>query len=545
MIFFSTLLLAMFITIVLIPLFKGLAVRLRIVDIPNPRKIHTRPMPRIGGPAMALGALIPIICWSSMDGYVQSILIGSGIVVLFGLFDDIKDLNYRAKFISQFAAALFVVFYGGIKLKWPDMPLPGGMIFANIFCTALTLFFIVGVTNAINFSDGLDGLAGGVSILTFIGIGYLAYLSDNTVITLISAAVIGAIFGFLRFNTYPAVIFMGDAGSQVLGFLAAVLSVSLVQSNPPYCVALPLLLVGFPVLDTLTVMTERIAEKSSPFTADTRHFHHRLIRLGFYHTEAVLFIYVFQALIITAAVLFRFYSEWFMTALYLLFSGTVLGWFLVAEKTGKRIVRSNFFDNTIKGNLKILKEKKLLVKVSFKIIYIGIPLLLLITSFIPVNIPVYFTLFAFILALIILLTLIFKKDRLTNVLRFCIYLFVPYLIFISRTDIALWLNGRMEAVYNLSFGVLVFFVIATLKFTTRKKGFKSTPMDFIILFIALIVPNLPVIHSGSEHMGLLAAKAIVFLFSYEVIIGELRGEVDKLGMAAAAAFMVVFIKGVI
>ena len=535
----------MFITIVLIPFFKGYAARLKIVDNPNQRKIHTRPMPQIGGLAMALGVLVPIICWSPMDRFTQSILIGSCIVVVFGLIDDVKGLGYKPKFISQCVAALIVIFYGGIKLKCPGIPLSGGMIFANISSLALTFIFIVGVTNAINLSDGLDGLAGGISILSFIGIGYLAYLSDNIAITLISVAVIGAIFGFLRYNTYPAIVFMGDAGSQVLGFLAAALSISLVQNNPPYCVVLPLLLVGFPVLDTLTVMTERIVEKSSPFVADTKHFHHRLIRLGFYHTEAVLFIYIFQALIITAAVIFRFYSEWFLAALYLIFSGAVLGWFIVAEKTGKRITRSGFFDNTIKGTLKTLKEKKLPIKVSFKIIYIGIPLLLLITSFIPVNVPIYFSIFSIVMAAIILIAVFFKKKWLGIFLRFSIYLSVPYLIFISRTDMAPWLNGRIENLYSLSFGLLVFFVIITLKLTKRQKGFKSTPMDFLILFIALIVPNLPVVHLDDGHMGLLAAKTIVFLFSYEVIIGELRGDLNKLGIATAITLMVFFTKGFI
>ncbi|MCD6273959.1 MAG: undecaprenyl/decaprenyl-phosphate alpha-N-acetylglucosaminyl 1-phosphate transferase [Deltaproteobacteria bacterium] len=540
---FSTLLLSMFITIILIPCFKGYAVKMNAVDIPNQRKIHKTTMPKIGGLAMAIGALVPILFWSRMDHFIQSILAGASVVVIFGFLDDIKNLGYKTKFTGQIAAALIVILYGGVKIQYLGALLPDGSLLPNLFSIPLTLIFIVGITNAINLSDGLDGLAGGISILTFIGIGYLAYLSDNSAILLVAVAVTGAIFGFLRFNTFPAVIFMGDAGSQALGFIAAVLSISITQSNSPFCAVLPLLLTGFPVLDTLTVMTERIIAHKPPFMADKRHFHHRLLNLGFFHTEAVLLIYIFQALLITAAVLLRFFSEWFILIIYLIFSGTIIYFFLTAKKTGARLARLNWFDKSIKGRLKILKEKKVMIKISFKTIYHGIPLLLLATAFIPVNIPIYFSIFSIMACMLILASIFFKKKSLCNILRLCLYLSIPFLIFISESTPATWINSSMTQIYNLSFGFLVFFVIMTLKFTNRQHGFKTTPMDFLILFVALVVPNLPAVYFENNHLGLITAKIIVFLFSYEVIVGELRGESGKLGAATAGTFMIIFIKG--
>ena len=162
-----------------------------------------------------------------------------------------------------------MIFFGGLQIKFLGVCLPDGFQLPEILSVLLTLLAIVGVTNAINLSDGLDGLAGGSSLLIFLCIGYLAYtgsyIANNYFIVLISASVIGSIFGFLRFNTYPATVFMGDAGSQLLGFLAITLSLGLTQCNTPLSAFLPLLLLGFPVLDTLAVMVERISNGRSPF----------------------------------------------------------------------------------------------------------------------------------------------------------------------------------------------------------------------------------------------------------------------------------------
>jgi UDP-GlcNAc:undecaprenyl-phosphate GlcNAc-1-phosphate transferase len=535
----------MFITISITPFFKWYAVKINAVDVPDERKIHEHPTPRIGGVAMVTGALIPLLCWSDMDRFLTSVLIGSTIIVVFGVWDDIKPLGYKVKFSGQVAAALIVIFYGGVQLNNPGEFFAGSKMFHMMVFIPLTFMFIIGVTNAINLSDGLDGLAGGISVLSFAGIGCLAYLCGNTAILMISVAVAGAIFGFLRFNTFPAVIFMGDAGSQVLGFLMAVLSLSLVQNNPPYSTALPLLLVGLPVLDTLTVMIKRMAAKTSPFKADNQHFHHRLLYLGFYHTEAVFCIYVFQMLIIISAVVFRFYSECNIIGLYLLFALCVTGGLIFAEKAGKGRVRDILFDNFLKRILKILKEKKFFIKASFKTIGTGIPLLLLFTAFIPAKIPMYFSYISVVLCLVVLAGGVFFKKWKSGMLRFSIYSFTPFLIFISETDMALWLNFRMERAYNLLFVVFIFLAILVLKLTQRKKGFKPTLIDFLILFIALIVPKLTIGNFAGGFMEIIAVKAIIFIFGYEVIIGELRGEINRLGLLTAAAFVVVFARGIL
>ncbi|MDL2121706.1 MAG: undecaprenyl/decaprenyl-phosphate alpha-N-acetylglucosaminyl 1-phosphate transferase [Deltaproteobacteria bacterium] len=535
----------MFITIVLIPIFKGLAVRVNVMDVPNKRKVHSCPMPKSGGIAMALGALVPIFFWVPATEFVRAVLIGAGIVVLFGLIDDVRNLRWKTKLAGQCAAALVVILYGGVKIKSLGILLPYDVLMPDWFAIPFTLIAIVGVTNAINLSDGLDGLAGGISLLIFICIGCLAYCGDNIVIALLSVAIVGAILGFLRFNTYPAVLFMGDAGSQLLGFLSVTFSLALTQGNTSFTPLLPLILLGFPVLDTLTVMYERLAGGRSLFVADKNHFHHKLIRLGLYHTEAVLVIYIFQAFLVTFAFVFRFYSEWFFLIFYMIFSACILSGFFVAKKSGWKFKRYDFVDKIIKGRLRILKEKNILIKVSSRLVEVGVPSLLLFTCFLPASMPIYFSFFSMALLVLLLVTLCIKKEWMGTVLRLILYPLIPIVIYWGETDMVAWMNDKLVVPYNLFFGFLFLFVILTLKFTRRRNGFKSTPMDFLILFIALAVPNFPDEQIQSYHMGLMAAKIIVFFFSYEVLIGELRVKLNRLVLTTILALMIISVKAML
>lgn len=544
MIFFSTLLISMFITMALIPLFSGMAVKLNALDIPDERKVHHTPIPRSGGPAMALGAILPVLFWEHGDNVLNAILIGSGIIVLFGMIDDFKNIGFKEKFAGQVIASLIVILYGGIKIKSLGLFFSSSAPMPEWFAIPLTIFVIVGVTNAINLSDGLDGLAGGISLLSFASIGYLAYTMGNTNITILSTSMVGVIFGFLRFNTYPASLFMGDAGSQLLGFLAAVLSLSLTQENTTLSPLLPLFLLGLPVLDTLTVMFTRIYNKKSPFKPDMNHFHHKIIRLGFYHNEAVVLIYIIQILMVMAAVIFRFQSEWFLMILYITFAVTILAGFFIAGKTGWKLKRYDLLEKVIKGRLRVIKEKNIIIKVSFRLIIIVAPLLLLFTSFIPTNIPVYFSIFTAALSGLIIVCLLTKNQRwIVNALRVALFLSIPVLIYLSEVDIAIWMKDRLGQPYNLSFGFLLIAIILTLKFTRRKNGFRMTPMDFLILILALVVPNLPDEKIQSFHMGLISVKIIILLLGFEVLIGESRMKFIWLGFTTVPALLVISVRG--
>ncbi len=174
MIFLSTLLLSVFITIALIPLCSRVAVRANGLDVPNARKVHSHPIPRCGGVAMALGAVGPIVFWAQMTPQLSAFLAGCAILFATGLYDDFKGLGYQAKFMAQVLAALVLVLYGGVVISDVGNLLPNDMDLPGWLARIVTVFVVVGVTNAINLADGLDGLAAGVSMLVALAMMMIA-----------------------------------------------------------------------------------------------------------------------------------------------------------------------------------------------------------------------------------------------------------------------------------------------------------------------------------------------------------------------------------
>lgn len=457
--------------------------------------------------------------------------------------DDVKDLGYKPKFFGQIAATLVVIFYGGLTINNLGDLLPYGLDLPQFIAIPLTLVAIIGVTNAINLSDGLDGLAGGISLLSFLCIGYLGYRCNCVCTTMICVAIIGGLFGFLRFNTFPATVFMGDAGSQLIGFLGITLSLKLTQGNTPLSPVLPLLLVGFPVLDTLTVMAARKLHGRPVFSADKNHFHHKLMNIGLYHTEAVFFIYVIQAVLITFAFMFRYYSEWLLLSFYLLFTVPIFAGVLWANKTDRRLKRPGLFDFAVKNRLKIFKDENFLIKLSFISLEMALPVFLLFSIFLLKDVPVYISASAIFFILMIISSTLFFKSWIGSVLRISYYLMVPYLVFMSETTPVMWAKGPVTNIYNIAFIILAVFVVLTIKYTRRIKGFKATPMDFIILFVALIIPNLPDPGIQNYHMGVMATKIIVLFFSFEVWVCELRGKVGRPQLCTTVALVILAVRG--
>lgn len=490
---------------------------------------------------MALGAIIPILLWLHFDHSLKAILLGAAIVVLFGFIDDSRGLSYVWKFASQIAAALAVTCYGGLWIRDLGALLPQGMYLPGWLGIPLTVVVIVGATNAINLSDGLDGLAGGISIMSFICIAYLAYLGGDLIVALLSIAMIGAIFGFLRFNTFPATLFMGDAGSQLLGYWAVSLCLKITQVDHGFNSLLPMMLLGMPILDTLSVMLGRIAKGKSPFMPDKNHLHHRLLKLGLSHSETVFLIYGLQACMVTAAYLMRSGNEWIVLATSLCFATAVLISLAEAEKKGRLIKRHPFLEY-LPNSISI---HNIIIKTSFKASETGLTLLLGVTALVPLEVPVYVSALAGGLAVLVALTWFMKRGWIGFALRLCFYFFIPFAVYLSEMDAVPQLGMRLAAAYNVSFAILVLFIVMTLKFTRRKKGFKTTPLDFIVLFVALVVPNLPGGPVTGYHMSLIAAKTIVFFFGYEVLMGELRGNFRNVVLAFVSVLAMVCLRGLL
>lgn len=320
------------ISITLTPILMRYAGFLNMLDEPGERKVHETAIPRCGGLALAIGAVISILIFLPFYHELYGLIIGSMVIILFGILDDSFGLNYKWKFLGQFIAVLWVM-YGGIYLSFlPFAGLEPGALYITL---PLTVVFAIGVTNAVNLSDGLDGLAAGIMLMTFSVIAYMAIDAGGIPITVIALAVAGGIIGFLWFNTHPAIVFMGDTGSQFIGFMAVFLAIYLTQNvNQTLNPALPLLLLGLPILDTLTVMIRRIRAGRSPFSPDKTHIHHRLMKYGFSHAESVASIYLLHSFFLASALTFKHASDFVVIGAYLLISSSILLFFYLASITG-------------------------------------------------------------------------------------------------------------------------------------------------------------------------------------------------------------------
>ena len=542
MIFLSTLFMAVLITIGMTPLLSSLAIRHNLVDLPSERKVHFRPIPRIGGVAMACGVFVPLLFWYHADRFVLAFLAGAAVLVFFGLLDDLQDIPPKVKFVGQIIAAMIVIMGGGVQITSLGMLLPDAMQLPAVIGIPLTLVAIVGATNAINLSDGLDGLAGGSCLLIFAAVGCLAYLEGSTVIGLIALALFGVLFGFLRFNTHPATIFMGDAGSQFLGFSAATLSITLTQLKPTLSPVLPLILLGFPILDTLTVMVTRIAQKRSPFSADKNHFHHHLLGLGLQQSESVLVIYVLQTVLIGAALLLRYYSDWVLLLCYLLFSVATLTVFGRARKNGWQPGRFRIFNNRIAGRLRLIKREGTMITWSFRLFEIGIPLLLLATCVCAGTAPWYVKYSALLFSLLIAVVWFWGRVYMGKLLRVTLYLAIPFAVYLNETRPLIVLNDFTQTIFTLLFVLFAVLILVISKFSRRLGGFKSSPMDFLIIILAIAIPNLSAQQFHEYQVGLVAAKVIMLYFSFEVLLAEQRAKLHKIAFVTVVSLMVLALK---
>ena len=521
MFFLTTLLMSIIITIAIMPYSRELAVKLQAMDMPDHRKVHDHVMPKCGGMAMAMGACVPIMLWAPKSYFITGLLIGGLIIVFFGVADDIKDLSPQVKMLGQVMAALVITLVGGIKINNLGSLLPTGNFLPDWAAIPLTIFVIVGVTNATNLSDGLDGLAGGIALLIFLCIGYLGVSEKDWVMVMIAIAVGGSVLGFLRFNSYPAQLFMGDAGSQLLGFVAVVLAIKMAQQSSAISVILPLIIFGIPILDTLTVMIKRLAVGRSPFAADRNHFHHQLMAIGLYHTEAVLTIYLTQALLILFAIAYHGSNDWLLLSTYLLFACVVLGVFHIFHKTEYRIKRGHFL-KTIKSRLKPFKDRGQIIKFFFGIVRIGVPALLILNVFLQSLSNRADLLLSAGFLFLLLLAWVVNKRVLNQITKIAFYLFTPFIIFKCDLNLYSTLTPVQIWLYHALYLLLLTSVFMTMKLTRRSKGFKSSTLDFLVIFVILLISNLPNVALKSYLMGLVAVKTVILYYSYEVLVGEMR-----------------------
>ena len=531
---------AVVLTILLIPPLISVAGRIGAVDYPDVRKVHAMPVPRIGGLGMIVGALVPILAWLSLDDRVVSFLAGAVIIAVFGLWDDRADLDYRIKFLGQLAAVLLPVLFGGVVIShvpFVDTELPGWI------AIPLTIVLLVGVTNAINLSDGLDGLAAGLSLVSLAAIALLAYMAGGHVLLGVTLAIAGCVFGFLRYNTHPASVFMGDIGSQFLGFSVGVLAVLLTQVvNPALSPLLILLLLGLPVLDTLTVMFQRLREGRSPFTPDKNHLHHRLLAAGLHHYEAVTLIYLFQGAYVASAYFLRYESDILLMGVYSAISAMVL---LTPSFLGGR--RQAERDSVAVGNTGLLRllvairNHSLFKKLPLAVVELSVPLYLAYGLAQIETVPKDFSLFAMVGAVLLMLRMIFGYRLWFLFLRLFIFVTIAFVVYLSEMYPSFgggW-HFWLEVVF---FSSVVIALLLCIRYGAVGY-FKVTPTDMLVALGILAMAALPQDLLQELHLVPMMLKGVILFYASEVGMKAMHHRWGILPSSVLAALVMLAVRG--
>ena len=311
---FLRLFLTFILSLIVTPIIKIFAFRIGAYDEPGERRINKKIMPTAGG--LSIYTVFSFSCLFLFQSiiprdYILPIIIASGIIVLTGLIDDIKELSPKMKTLGILLGALVIYFATDIRIDLVTLPF-FGQLDLRWFSLPLTLFWILAITNAFNLIDGLDGLTSGVSIISLTTIGMIGYffLHAKTVyIPIVIFVLVASIAGFFPYNFYPAKIFLGDTGALFLGFMVAVMSLQGLKNATFITVITPMIILGVPITDTVYAIIRRLLNKRPISSADKMHLHHRLLSLGFTHRGAVMTIYALALVFSFVALLFSYASN--------------------------------------------------------------------------------------------------------------------------------------------------------------------------------------------------------------------------------------------
>ena len=273
------------------PWVKDMAIKAGALDAPDDRKVHKKPIPRMGGIAIYLGFVLAVLASMHVSREIVGLLLGGTVIMMVGIIDDMRQLSAKVKLLGQIAAAMVLVAFH-IRIEWLTNPF-GEMLYVDQFSVPLTILWVVGLTNTVNLIDGLDGLAAGVSTIASITILLVALQQNFWTVAILTAALAGAALGFLQHNFNPAKIFMGDTGSMFLGYMLAAVSIlGTVKSAATIALVVPIMALGLPIMDTAFAILRRYRNGRPIFKPDKGHLHHRLLDLGLTQKQAVLLMYV-------------------------------------------------------------------------------------------------------------------------------------------------------------------------------------------------------------------------------------------------------------
>lgn len=537
---FFSFVVALFVTLVLIPPLSRVSGFLALQDMPGARKIHAEPIPCVGGFGIVAGVFLSILVLLPLEAYVQVYLIAACLIFIFGVWDDTRNLNYKWKFAAQ-AVPVAVALQGGFLME--HLPFFGLDPVSPWISYPITALFLLGLTNAVNLFDGLDGLAGGCMLLTLGAIAFLDQMAGGSEIIVISLATMGAILSFLYFNTYPARVFLGDAGSQFLGFTVGALAILLTQRahmalNP----ALPLLLLGLPILDTAWVLILRIWQGRSPFIGDRQHLHYRILNFGFTHSGAVAVIYVVQAVMVATGILLMYQGDLLVVSAFLLECLVFAGFVLCASLLGWQWRPFEL------GRNHGLRGPQFLVPLILTRVHAAASTFM--TTFIELALCLFlvagalnsghlshdFSLLALIVAGLMLFSAFLARASTLLVTRIGVYVcgLLALTAFHTLTEEMAVVDWAIDAFF-LILAVLVAISIRT----ARAELFQVTPQDLLVMLFAISLPSLPVEIFNHFPIGYFFIRAVILFYACEYLVSMASHRYIRLRIATFASLVIV------
>jgi len=526
---------AMVTTLLLVPSIKQLARVTGAVDEPDERRVHTGTVPRMGGLAMFLGCFLTFMIY--LDGFenYRGIFLGMTIVLIIGILDDSRGLDPKLKLMGQVVAACAAMFLSDLNIDFL-----GGVMGTHYalgwLSGPLTVLWIVGITNAINLSDGLDGLAGGISLIAFICFGFLAWQRSDYQTFTLCLVLTGSILGFLRYNTHPAEIFMGDTGSLFLGYCLGTLSIAgNFKSLTAMTLLTPILILLVPIADTLWAIIRRIREGRSPFSADKLHFHHKLLSRGMNQSQTVSLIYAITALLSISAVAlanshgFKFMLIPLMLLGLALFFAQVFG-LLDLSAHATRI--SNQLERRFPFH-----TQPFLTKTALRLIQVGSAIYMicfaLALPLVPLNI-LFVVGTTFVLVFYLSVTKGQRGGQHFLVFSYFFMAAVMVLVLDHQRHIEHSVEDLLAVIEPIGFFMLSLGIFGKILVRKTKELFLSTPLEF---FIFLVLVSIAIIPEDIRNQYNLVQNTLrsFFLFLAIKIIALNAGVQESAGVAPAAA----------
>lgn len=530
---------AIAISMLIIPVMWRVAPALGLMDRPDPRKVHRAPVPRVGGWGIVAGALLPALMLLDLSPQLESYVLGGLVLFAFGVYDDCREAGHYQKFVGQIVAAALVVYWGDVYVT--DLPILGRDALTPAVGRVFTLFAMVGVMNATNHADGLDGLAGGETLLSLMLIGFLMSEGDYDPGVVIACSLAGGILGFLRYNSHPAQVFMGDSGSQFLGYTVAMLVVVLTQSvNRAISPAAPALLIGLPVIDILAVLYLRASGGLSWFKATRNHIHHRLLDLGFVHAEVVVIIYGLQALMVLGGFLLRYEADWLILLVYLSICLALFTAITRAERGGWRAHQLEGISSFERSVRQVLSHRYI-YKVPLLLVTFGVPVFLIVGASTVTSVPSDFGAVSAVLAVLLAAELAVNREPVSLIVRAAVYASSVFVVYLTEHRPAEWWTTLIFFEHLLYF-TLVLAVWLTARYGTQGI-FRTSPTDYLVVFGVVGMALFGGQTLQDQTMAMVVVKSIVVLYACELMLTRSSSRLSALNVTAVVALTILGYRG--